>query len=281
MSLQTIESPHVAVEDEHLECVAANNTVSSEPRLSHDIDSVASRPTIGTGRRSRLFLKLLPLAGLAWAWMLEGSELAAVGLGTWTGFVLLAMLLVAAASDLATHKIPNAITYPAFAWILGLGIVREAISYFGIVAGTESLSPAAARCVAVIGGPPLVEQMAGAVMCFGIMFFMFIVAKTGGGDVKLSTAIGLALGPMAGVAAIVAAYIAGCCYALCWTIVKFGPVRVVVGFSRLIGTLVLPLWVKPPTKDDERLLFATMPMGAAFVVGTLFAIYQFSHGRSF
>jgi prepilin signal peptidase PulO-like enzyme (type II secretory pathway) len=276
MSLHTIESPHVADD-----CVVATNNLSGEFSSSHDCDPVASRPTIGTCRRSRLFLKLLPLAGLAWAWMLEGSELATVGLGTWTGFVLLSTLLVAAASDLATQKIPNAITYPAFAWILSLGIVREAIAYFGVVAGTESLSPAAARCVAVIGGPPLVEQLAGACVCFGIMFFMFIVAKTGGGDVKLSTVIGLALGPMAGIAAIVATYIAGCCYALCWSIVKFGPVRVVVGFSRLIGSFVVPLWVVPPTKEDEKLLFAPILMGASFVVGTLFAIYQFSHGRTF
>lgn len=276
MSLQTIESPHAA--DDR---VVATNIVSGEPGPPHDVVPAASRPTIGTGHRSRLFLKLLPLAGLAWAWMLEGSEWATVGLGTWTGFVLLTTLLVAAASDLATQKIPNAITYPAFAWILGLGIVREAISYFGVVAGTESLSPVAARCTALIGGPPLVEQLAGAVVCFGIMFFMFIVAKTGGGDVKLSTVIGLALGPTAGVAAIVATYIAGCCYALCWSIVKFGPVRVVVGFSRFIGALIVPLWVKPPTEDDEKLLHAPILMGASFVVGTLFAIYQFSHGRSF
>lgn len=240
----------------------------------------AARP-IGADRRSRLFLKLLPIAGFAWAWLLEGSELAAVGLGTWTGFTLLTTLLIAATSDLATRKIPNAITYPAFAWIAGLGIVREMISAFGVVAGTEALSPGAARCVALIGGPPLVEQLAGAAVCFGVMFFMFIVAKTGGGDVKLSTVIGLALGPTAGIGAIVATYVAGCCYALCWTIVMFGPVRVVAGFSRWIGALVVPLWVKPPTKDDEKLLFAPMPMGVAFVVGTLFAIYQFAYGRSF
>lgn len=269
MSLSTAEPAAV---------ITADDSVVNDEREHLE---VATRPTTGSGNRGRLFLKFLPVAGIAWAWLLEGSAWAAAGLGTWTGFVLLATLLVAAASDLATHKIPNAITYPAFAWLLGLGIVRETFGAFGPTAGTESLSPAAARWIALIGGPPLVEQLAGACVCFGIMFFMFIVAKTGGGDVKLSTVIGLALGPSAGIAAIVATYVAGCCFALCWTIVTFGPVRVVVGFSRWIGMLFVPLWVKPPTKEDEKLLFAQMPMGASFVVGTLFAIYQFAYGRSF
>lgn len=240
-----------------------------------------ARSTTGFGNRSRLFLKLLPLAGLAWAWLLEGSELAAVGLGTWTGFTLLSTLLIAAACDLATHKIPNAITYPAFAWIFSLGLLREAIGYFGMERGGESLSPTAARYVAMIGGPTWVEQWAGAVLCFVVMFAMFLVMKTGGGDVKLSAVLGLALGPWTGLAAIVAAYIVGCCYALCWTILKFGPVRVVAGLGRLIGAFVVPLWIAPPSKADEKLLFAPMPMGASFVVGTIYAVYQFSYGRSF
>lgn len=273
MSLSTAEPAAVITADEAV--------VNDERQSDADPMEAAPRPSIGSGHRGRLFHKLLPVAGIAWAWLFEGSEWAAAGLGTWTGFVLLATLLVAAASDLATHKIPNAITYPAFAWLLGLGIVREMIAVFGTVANTESLSPAAARGVALIGGPPLVEQLAGACVCFGIMFCMFIFVKTGGGDVKLSSVIGLALGPSAGIAAIVATYVAGCCYALCWTIVTFGPVRVVVGFSRWIGMFFVPLWVKPPTKEDEKLLFAQMPMGASFVVGTLFAIYQFAYGRSF
>lgn len=269
--MSTISTPHSA---------SPFGVLSMNDSASSDTPTFSKSP-ISTSKRSRYFFKVLPLAGLAWAWLLSGSDLATVGIGTWVGFVLLATLLVATATDLAAHKIPNVVTYPALGWIITLGLAQQLLVYWNSDAATGLPTAAATKWTAFLGAPPLAEQWVGAIACFGIMFFVFLCSGGGGGDVKLATVIGASLGLAGGLTAIVATHVAAGCFALCWAIGKYGPIRLARAVGRSIGSLLLPLWIDAPTGDDKKLMKLPIPMSAFFMIGTLFAMYQFAFGRTF
>ena len=90
--------------------------------------------------------------------MLTGAEPLAVGVAG-----------VAAAFDLRTRRIPNALTYAALATALGIGLLHAAES--GLAARLGGIA-------------------AGFVPCFAL----FACGALGGGDVKLSAALGGLLG---------------------------------------------------------------------------------------
>ncbi|MGC3968802.1 MAG: prepilin peptidase [Pirellulales bacterium] len=223
----------------------------------------------------RIF-SLLPAAGLCWAFYAQQSAPAATVWQTWTGFIILATLLAATATDLARHRIPNYITYPAVGWLLSLGMLQVSLKAFGTIsdaAGT-AMSVGAAKWTLLLGAPPIAEQWAGFGACFVLMFFIFMNAGGGGGDVKIAAVLGAGLGPTVGLTAIVAAHIAAGAFALAYGIVKFGPKTVLSSLGRKIGHFFVPLWVLPPDVEEKKLLSLPVPLAPFFLIGALYAVAQ-------
>jgi Flp pilus assembly protein protease CpaA len=103
--------------------------------------------------------------------------------------VVLAAVAVAAATDLRSFKIHNALTLP----LLACGLV-----YHAVVDGSAGLAGSAL----------------GAVVGFGLFFFVFLLGGMGGGDVKLMAGVGAWLGVPAALAVAAVASLAAGAYAL-------------------------------------------------------------------
>lgn len=225
----------------------------------------------------RLFT-FLPAAGLLWAFYAQQASPADSFWQTWTGFILASTLVAATVTDLARHKIPNYITYPAVGWLLSLGLLQVSLKAFGTLpvdaSGPAVLSVGAARWTLLLGAPPIAEQFAGLGICFVVMFVIFMNAGGGGGDVKIAAVVGAALGPTPGLTAIVAAHIAAGAFALAWAMLKFGPVMILTSIGRKIGSFFVPLWILPPDVEERRLLSLPIPLAPFFLLGAVYAVWQ-------
>lgn len=184
-------------------------------------------------------------------------------------FVLLTTLLAATVSDLRQRRIRNSLTYTAFLWLV-------ALSAMATLAGP--IDPAAPSLSwferSLVGILPLAETLSGAAVCFGIMFFVFLLAGAGGGDVKLCMVIGAALGVEQGLTAVVASHIAAGAAVLSWVVVVHGPLRTFSTLGRTVGSLLLPLWISPPKRDDAGWMKFPLPMSPFFLLGTLFTLWM-------
>lgn len=220
----------------------------------------------------------LPAAGLLWAFYAQQASPADSFWQTWTGFILASTLVAATVTDLARHKIPNYITYPAVGWLLSLGLLQVSLKAFGTLpsepTGPAMLSAGAARWISLLGASPIAEQFAGLGVCFFVMFVIFMNAGGGGGDVKIAAVLGAALGPTPGLTAVVAAHIAAGAFALAWAMLKFGPVMILTGIGRKVGNFFVPLWVLPPDVDERRLLSLPIPLAPFFLLGAVYAVWQ-------
>lgn len=96
----------------------------------------------------------------------------------------LVLVTVAAYFDIATHRIPNQLTYPS--WVLGF--------LLAVVAG---------------GVAGLVNSVIGFASCFIPLLLMYIGGTVGGGDVKLMGGVGALLGFPAGLNALISSILVG------------------------------------------------------------------------
>jgi hypothetical protein len=53
---------------------------------------------------------------------------------------------------------------------------------------------------------------------------------------------------------------------LIWTV---GPLVIVVGLLRKVGSILLPAYVAPPNTEQFRVLASPVPLGLFFAVGTV------------
>lgn len=169
------------------------------------------------------------------------------------GIVLLGMLGVCVTTDVAWRKIPNwaTLTGLAWAWLL---------AGFGGLFASESPRPA---------GVPLADSLWGSLACFGIMLMIYSLAGGGAGDVKLMAAIGAFLGVRLGLQAMMWSYLVAATAVVAWGIWRVGLLRLIRAFLRQCGSVVLPLWVRPPDKQDREMLHRPMPLAPAFAIGTV------------
>jgi len=166
--------------------------------------------------------------------------------------ILVAVLIVAAVTDLRSGRIYNKLVYPAI--IVGLVL--------GLLDG---------------GWPGLWDHALGAGVAFGILFVCYILGGMGGGDVKLMTAVG-ALGgfarPGQGNFVLCALFYAFAVGAILGILAAL--------WRRALGTAAARTWwgvrmlAVPGTSLDEAVPEATVrvPFGFATAVGTVWLLAE-------
>ncbi len=185
-----------------------------------------------------------------------------------SGWVLLATLVAATTTDLATRRIPNYITYPALAWLfliaatVDLGIVSPSELTSGATVHQPSLD--LSMLAPTMAPLSLSDAILGTLACFGVMFVVFLCAGSGGGDVKLAAVIGAGLGVEIGFTSLAVAHIvAGVC-GISWAVLVLGPKRVAISVARSCGSLLLPTQFAPAGHDRRSVLAVSAPAVAVF-----------------
>lgn len=183
--------------------------------------------------------------------------------GTLAGFVAVGLLLTCSLTDLRWHKVPNWATYSAFFWALLLNAYASLAD-----AGpgfADDGQPTPAQWLGALG---FGASLAGAAVCFIIMFFIYRLAGGGAGDVKLAAALGALTGVEEGIAILICTYIVAAVAMLSWAIWTVGPLHLAASLGRRLGAFLLPLWVAPPTAEQELLLHRKVPLALFFALGT-------------
>lgn len=158
-------------------------------------------------------------------------------------------------TDLRWRLLPNWLTYSAALWGLAL-------------AAWGTLAPDASQ---VVGGVSLGDSLAGLMLLFLAMLAVFSVTGGGGGDVKISGAIGALLGLEAGFEALLVSFLVAGLVLLVCAVTTIGPRRVI---QALLDRIAGPGPWSPATdpRDDLReMLRAQAPLGPFFAVGILVA----------
>jgi|GEM_PF-313974 len=179
-----------------------------------------------------------------------------------SGWIMLVTLVAASSVDVRTRRIPNKYTYPAVAWVL-------ALTAFGQTGWAADLGLADTLWATL----PFSESLAGALVCFAAMFFVFLCGAGGGGDVKLAAVLGATLGPTTGIMAIAVTHITAGAVGLAWGIWSLGPVAVLRTLWRFFGSYLLPLWILPPDEHDQKFLKLPLPLSPFFFIGAVVAAW--------
>ena len=154
----------------------------------------------------------------------------------------------AAATDMRTGHIPNALTLP----MIGAGPVVCAIE-----AHRRGASPLHAAGISVLG----------ILVCAAVPYLLFRLGGMFGGDVKLLAGLGALLGPMVGLEAELDAFVAAALFALGRMAFR-GQLFAVLGRSARLAMRVVSKETEPV--PDE--LMTVMRFGPAAFVGTLLAV---------
>lgn len=157
--------------------------------------------------------------------------------------LLLGLVSVATATDLARHKIYNWTTYSGILAALGLNAAGTA---WLAVGGADH--GACLRCLGWIG---VTQSMVGFLVCGLPMLVCFVIFKVGGGDVKLIAMVGSLVGYEQGIEAMLWAFVLGGCVGLIVLIWRVGAWRLIVRVLRqAVWTLRLGQW--SPLTPAER-----------------------------
>ncbi len=169
-----------------------------------------------------------------------------------------AALLTASWIDARTRLIPNRLTYPLFLVGIGGNLIVPFLNsnpHSGVVGIEASLT--------------------GAGICFGLMLLLFVANATGGGDVKLATAIGAFLGPQAGLMAIAWCHVlAGVCV-LVWVLSQLDWVQIFRTASRYLLACCITGRVQPIKYKLTPVGQKRIPMAAFFTLGVV--VTQFGY----
>jgi Flp pilus assembly protein protease CpaA len=204
--------------------------------------------------------------------------LALYSLGHWlstlAGFVLLAVLVTSAITDIRDHRIYNWATYSALVWALAINIATSTMST-GEGALNQAYNRASVVSPGLLGGVGIGQCLAGAALCLLITLFGYHLSGRGAGDVKLATAIGALLGVHHGVFAVAYSYIVAAVAILIWSTWVNGPLAIAKAAAKTIGSWLGPLWPFPPCSTDTMLLMKPVPLGPYFAIGTLLVLLEF------
>lgn len=163
-----------------------------------------------------------------------------------------ALLLVTAAAyfDISDHRIPNALTYPA--WVLGF--------LFGAVYG---------------GWVGLADAALGFVAAFVPLLLMFIGGSIGGGDVKLMGGVGALLGFPAGLNALISSILVGGFFA---AIILLWQGRLLPILKHAASTFWSKLYPPHVPLPPPKKLKDSFPFGVAIALGTYLTVASIQLG---
>ncbi len=161
--------------------------------------------------------------------------------------VLLAALVVTAAiTDAARHRIYNWTTYPGML----AGPVLAALGWAWEAAAPES----AAAWRPWIGWLEMSDSILGFFVCGLLMVVCFVVFPIGGGDVKLLAMVGAMAGLEKGLEVLLWAFIIGGCAGLVVLIWKLGLITLVTRTTQLVvGIVSLGTLLRVPNQEEEAL----------------------------
>ena len=176
-----------------------------------------------------------------------------------------ALLVVAAATDMARHKIYNWTTYPGM-------LAALAINAAGSLSGLSEESHR--RLDRWIGWIGLADSLAGFLACGFLLLVCFVFFRIGGGDVKLMAMLGAFLGLEQGIET------------LLWTFVLGGALGVIVliwrvGLWNLLGRIGRHLlWTlrlgrpSTPTEEERRALQPPLFLAPPALVALLIVRFE-------
>jgi prepilin signal peptidase PulO-like enzyme (type II secretory pathway) len=206
--------------------------------------------------------------GATWALLLSFAALIATiaffgvqarhGLFLYTLAILLCLL--AAVTDAATMRVPNALTYPAILLGLLLNCVPVAMKLLHLGAGA-----------AWMGATGPVQSLMGLAVCGGLGLLGALFADVGGGDAKLLAA----LGAMLGLSQVGAVMLAALTAALLYAVINLAVLGRLNAVARRMGYRLWELlylrrldFGAPPAEPGLK---ARVPMAVPMVVGLIAA----------
>ena len=159
--------------------------------------------------------------------------------------LLLTLILIATATDLAERKIYNWTTYSGILAALG-------INGLGMLAvATTDVSTQRLQSLGWIG---LDKSCLGLAVCGLLMLVCFVMFKVAGGDVKLIAMIGAFMGPEQGLETLLWTFVLGMCMGLSLLIWRVGPWRMAVLAFRPLARLVRWDSLQPPSQAEQEIL---------------------------
>jgi len=156
--------------------------------------------------------------------------------------LLLGLVLVATATDLARHKIYNWTTYPGILAAMLLNALGDVWLWAADVPQQR---------LERLGWIGIGESVAGLLVCGFLMLVCFVMFRIGGGDVKLIAMLGSFLGLEQGIMAMLWTFVLGGAGGLIVLIWRVGPWQLTVrAFRQVLYTLRLGRW--SPLSEQER-----------------------------
>ena len=155
--------------------------------------------------------------------------------------LLLALVLIAAITDLLWRKIYNWTTYPGIL----LGLAASAGGWLAVAAGADP------HRLAALGWITPAQSALGLAICGLVMLVCFVLFRVGGGDVKLIAMLGAIMGPEQGIETMLWTFVLGGCVGLIVLVWRIGAITLLARvFRQVFWTLRLGLW--NPLTPDER-----------------------------
>ena len=248
------------------------------PTLPSETAAGAKRPSPDKHwrRRAWLLALIVPLLlGPLWCWGLW--ELLPRRTAAFSGLILVLMLSVSTVTDALWRKIFNWATYSAALWLVAVNAFASAATWI------SPASPARERLDEYLAPSPWVERLgaigldaslAGGAVCFLVLLMAYQLARGGAGDVKLATVLGLGLGVKQGLLAVGLSYIVAGAAILVWTIKTRGPLTLASALLRKAGSLLFPVWVAPPEREQTKLLEKPIPLAPFFAIGSFIVLLE-------
>jgi len=198
--------------------------------------------------------------------------------------LLLGLLAVAAATDVARRRIYNWTTYPGIlaAWAINaIGTIWLAIAGAGASGGDGAVEHHPPWFAGTGLGPKtlcdwlgcigLWDSLLGFLICGAVLLACFVLFRVGGGDVKLIAMLGAFLGVDGGLRAMLWTFVLGGCMGLIVLVWRVGPLRLAGAAARYL-LWVIRLGRLSPLTPEQRvqlqppLFLAPSALAAAVIV---------------